>query len=165
MDVAQARAFLDALRVVGGDEIVVTDAQRAAWFAGCFADLVEGVFCEPLGLWADWVLAAGIGRALDVGAVGEADLLSTDDALLARLRAAGDPEVDALLAQLAGGTGVEGDGPGADVVVFPKARTVDPPVLLDGGPPVPASSLAPEIAARAAALRERAAAGIAVRRV
>jgi hypothetical protein len=71
------------------------------------------------------------------------------------------------LEQLAPGARVEptANGDVADVVVFPKARTVDPDVLLDGGPPMPASSLAPEIAARAAALRERIAAGIAVRRV
>jgi hypothetical protein len=71
------------------------------------------------------------------------------------------------LAQLVPGARAErtANGDVADVVVFPKARTVDPDVVLDGRPPAPASSLAPEIAVRAKALRERAAAGIAVRRI
>lgn len=165
--VAEARAFLDDLVVLDGDAIAVRDAARAAWFAQRFADLVEHVFCDPLGIWADWVLATAIRRALDLGALDTAALLETDAALLARLRAIGDGAIDALLAQLEPGARVApaANGDVADVVVFPKARTVDPAVLRDGGPPVPASALVPEIAARAAALRARAAAGIAVRRV
>ena len=165
--VGEAHAFLDDLVVAGGDVIAVRSADRAAWFADRFALLVEHVFCDPLGIWADWVLAAAIRRALDVGVVDAAALLSTDAELLARLRAGGDAEIHALLAQLRPGAEVRAtaNGDEADVVVFPKARTVDPDVLLDGGPPVPASSLAPWITVRAAALRERAATGIAVRRV
>lgn len=62
--VAEARAFLDDLVVLDGDAIAVRDAARAAWFAQRFADLVEHVFCDPLGIWADWVLATAIRRAL-----------------------------------------------------------------------------------------------------
>jgi HD superfamily phosphohydrolase len=165
--VAQARAFLDALVVLDGDAVAVRDVSRAAWFAQRFADLVEHVFCDPLGIWADWVLAAAIRRALRLGAFGAPALLETDAALLTRLRGIGDAEIDALLAQLVPGARVAlaRNGDAADVVVFPKARTVDPAVLRDGGPPVPASSLVPEIETRAAALRARVAAGIAVRRV
>jgi uncharacterized protein len=167
MSVGEAHAFLDDLVVVAGDVIAVRGPDRAAWFADRFAHLVEHVFCDPLGIWADWILAAAIRRALDVGVLEPAGLLTTDAELLERLRAGGDPEIRALLAQLVPGARAErtANGDVADVVVFPKARTVDPDVVLDGRPPVPASSLAPEIAVRAEALRARAAAGIAVRRI
>ena len=161
--VGEARAFLDDLVVLGGETIAVRDATRAAWFADRFAELVERVFCDPVGLWADWVLAGAIRRALDAGVLDQADLLSTDDALLAALRAARDPQIDAALDRLAPGARVTVGDPDPEVVVCPKARTVDPPVLADGRPPVPVSSIAPRVAARAEALRSRTAAGIALR--
>ncbi|QEC49575.1 HD domain-containing protein [Baekduia soli] len=160
-----ARAFLDALAVTEEGTLAVTAPGPAAWFAERFDRLVGTVFCDPTGIWADWVLAGAIRRALALGALDPADLLSTDAALLDRLRGAADPEIDGALARLVPGARAVLARPGedADVVVHPKPRTVDPLVLGAEGAPVRASALAPSIARDAAALRARVAAGIAVR--
>jgi hypothetical protein len=164
----EASSFLAAVAVDGDGTVVVTSAAWGTWLAERFARLVDTVYLDPAGLWADWVLATAIRRGLDLGALHRDALLGTDAELLERLRATGDAETVASLAALAPGARAAevhgGDRGGADALVFPKPRTVDPHVLLDGGPPVRASALDPEIAVRAAALRARAAAGIAVRR-
>jgi HD superfamily phosphohydrolase len=159
--------FVDALAVTSDGAVVVTSADWATWFAERFARLVDTVYLDPVGIWADWSLASAIRRGLAGGALDEDALHGTDAELLERLRAGGDAELRELLAALRPGAAaveVHGVRDVADAVAFPKPRTVDPHVLLDGGPPVRASTIDPEIAVRAAALRRRAAAGIAVRR-
>src|SRR4051794_571075 len=157
-----AEAFRAALVVCEDTTIAVRDAAQAVWFADRFAALVEDVFCDPVGMWADWALARAVRRALDLGALEVGDLLATDAALLERLRRTRDAEIADVLAALAPGLAVVRDDGRPDVVVRPKARTVDPPVMADGGAIVRASSLEPAIAARAQALRERCAAGIGI---
>jgi HD superfamily phosphohydrolase len=164
---AEVATFLDALVVAGDGVVAVSAAAQGAWFAERFARLVQEVFLDPVGIWADWTLATAIRRALDRGRLGEDALHATDAELLTALRATGDPEVtgrlDALVPGAAAAVVAAGDGR-PDIVVFPKPRAVDPHVLgADGLPPVRASAFAPEIAASAAALRARAAAGIGVR--
>jgi HD superfamily phosphohydrolase len=162
---ADVAAFLGALAVAPDGTVVLTAAAPATWLAERFAHLVDAVYLDPAGLWADWVLATAIRRGLALGAIGPGALHGTDAELLAGLAGAGDPEIASLLGALTPGATAEEVADGAAATVFPKARTVDPHVLLDGGPPVRASTLDPEIAVRAAALRERAAAGIGVRPV
>jgi HD superfamily phosphohydrolase len=165
VSVEEARAFVDVLVVTPEATIAVTEPEWAAWFAERFAHLVETVFCDPIGIWADWVLAEAIRRGLELGAIDEHSLLGTDVALLARLRATGDPAIGQALRALAPGATAVLDEVTPDVVVRPKPRAVDPAVLLDGAPAVPVSTLLPEVAHRAAALRTRLAAGIGVRRL
>jgi HD superfamily phosphohydrolase len=163
VSVDEARAFLDALVVTGDGTLAVGDVAPAQWFADRFHELVETVFCDPLGVWADWTLAGAIRRALHLGALEEPALLGTDVALLARLRAIGDPEILAALAALVPGAAAVTAASAPDHIAWPKPRTVDPPVLAADGTAVPVSRLVPAVGERATALRARLGAGLGIR--
>jgi HD superfamily phosphohydrolase len=168
LSVDEVTSVVGALAVAPDGTIVFTDTGWATWFAERFAALVDTVYLDPVGIWADALLASTIRQGLASGAIAEAGLHGTDAELLAELRASGHAEIIGSLSALVPGAAAEEMAAGAvgiEVLAFPKARTVDPLALLAGAEAaVRASTLDPAITARADALRARAAAGIAVRR-
>ncbi len=88
------------------------------WWSGPIEAYIYNEFAE--------VLRAGFRR----GAIDREDLLGDDDALLAKLRAAADPEIERILETLFhfDARGAEGYLPRVE----PKRRWIDPPVLVEG---------------------------------
>ncbi|HET9493810.1 MAG TPA: HD domain-containing protein [Chloroflexia bacterium] len=143
--VEEARAFADTLRVHDG-EIVVGDLGAAEWFGRLYAVANAELWSAPSEAGSYWALAGAIRRAYDIGGFTDADLFSTDDEAMSKLRALDDPKVEAYLALLVPGTEfiVVGEGEPHFKTAM-KYRRVDPPVLESSrDTPVPLSSLSEE---------------------
>ncbi len=143
---AEAQDFLAHLRIWEG-QIVVGDRDAARWLGDRFIELDDLSWCSvrEVGWYA--VMARALQAALAHGVIAESDFAGTDVELMARIRAAGIPEVQRWLDLLRPEVDFERSANGADLVVLPKVRAVDPPVLV-GGESVPLSCLDPEFAER-----------------
>jgi len=129
---AEVAAFLPALTVLDG-AIAVTAPEAARWFVRRFAAEVLDLFMDPLELFANATLARALRRGLTIGALAGEDLFLDDEAVLARLRAAGDRVILDALELLRPGVVVVEDENAYDAHVYSKARTVDPLVVGSGG--------------------------------
>jgi uncharacterized protein len=134
--VEDAHWLLDHL-TVHCDRIVVDDLEAARWLGDRFMELDDRCWCsvQEVGWYA--AMAQALRAALATGIIAEADFAGTDAELLARLSAAGDREVNRWLALLRRDVDFIRLEPhvadSADLVALPKVRTVDPPVLAEGG--------------------------------
>ncbi len=126
-----ARDFLGHLRVHGG-RLVVDDLDAARWLGEQFIALDDAIWCsvQEVGWYA--VMARALRAALEHGVLVEADFAGTDEPLMARLRAADVPEIQRWLALLRRDVAFARDEAAPDLIVLPKVRAVDPPVLHNG---------------------------------
>ncbi|MFI7425275.1 hypothetical protein [Nonomuraea sp. NPDC049684] len=138
----QARAFVRQLTF--RDNMVVSrDVEMAVNFVAWYAHLVRDVFMNPLELFVHDAFAKLIRRALETKVLTESDLLSTDDAVLAKLLVDETYGLDVSLAEIRRMRKVVvGDFPHG-VRVYSKGRKVDPPVLV-GTQILPLSVVRPE---------------------
>jgi HD superfamily phosphohydrolase len=161
MSPGEIAAFLPALTVYDGT-IAVADPAAALWFVRRFAQEVLDLFMDPLELFANATLARALQRGLDVGALAEEDLFLDDEAVLARLRAAGDAAIGDALDALRPGIVVVEDETVYDAHVYSKTRNVDPLVVAPGGVRR-CSDLYPSVRALHDRVTQKAARGIYVR--
>jgi uncharacterized protein len=158
---AEVTAFLPALTVSGGT-IAVAAPEPALWFVRRFAEEVLDLFMHPLELLANATLAAALRRGLAIGALVEEDLFLDDEAVLDRLRSAGDREILDALDLLRPGIVVVEDETAYDARVYSKARNVDPLVVGPGGARR-CSDLFPSVRVLHDRVTEKAARGVFVR--
>lgn len=127
-----AREFLGHLRVHAG-QVVVDALDAARWLGEQFIALDEAIWCsvQEVGWYA--AMARALQAALAGGLLVEADFAGTDADLMARLRAAADPEIQRWLALLRRDVDFVRDDATPDLIALPKVRAVDPPVLHNGG--------------------------------
>jgi HD superfamily phosphohydrolase len=143
--VEEAHVFAEALRVHEG-EIVVGELDAARWFGRLYAEANAALWTGPSEAGSYWALAGAIRRAYDTGGFTDADLFSTDDEAMGKLRALGDPIIQVYLALLEPGTEFIEVGEGEPhFKTAMKYRRVDPPVMAgDMEAPVPLSLLSEE---------------------
>lgn len=112
--------------------IVVTDIDVARRLGDAFIAEDKEIWCavQEVGWYA--VMARALRAALEGELLAKHELWSTDQAILERLRAAGHPEVQRWLALLRPEVTFTRVEQSPDMVVLPKVRTVDPPVLIEG---------------------------------
>lgn len=128
----EAREFAGALRVYDG-EIVVGDLEAAAWFGRLYARANDTLWTGPYEAGSYWALAGAIRRAYEMGEFTDADLFSTDDVAMDKLRGLDDETVRDYLALLEPGTEYVEVGESAPhFTTAMKYRRVDPPVLTAG---------------------------------
>lgn len=132
-DKKDAEALLQHLRPYGG-QIIVDDVEAARWLGERFIELDDMCWCSVQEVGWYTVMARALRTALHHGIIGEGDFAGTDEDLWHRLKAAGNPDVDAWLSYLRRDVDFIRDpdskGDGARLVVLPKVRTIDPPVLI-----------------------------------
>jgi HD superfamily phosphohydrolase len=128
MDVDQALAHL----VVHTGRIVVDDLQAARWMGETFiaADQASWANFREVGLYE--LAAIAIRRGLEIGALTEADLWTTDRDAWGRLHASSDHELQTALRRVSPGTQFYWDADAPTFWVSTKLRTIDPLVLVDG---------------------------------
>jgi hypothetical protein len=138
--VSEVREALDHLQVWNG-QIVADDVDTARWLAERYLQTDDQVWCsvQEVGWYA--VMAQALKAALDGGVIAEQDLQQgTDREVMARLRAAQQPEVHRWLDLLRpdvrfvrdSGRDAGRDDRRPDLVALPKVRAIDPPVLVKG---------------------------------
>jgi HD superfamily phosphohydrolase len=156
----EVQLFLDSLVVEEG-QIVVADVDNAEWFARQFARVATEIFLDPRETYANRELATAIRIALQEGDLTQADLLRTDDVVLAKLLESESGEVRDHLRRLTPALAVRSDAEGFEYDIRAKARYVDPLVRTPRGL-APITELRPEVMAVIVDARARASRGIRV---
>ncbi|MFP4343637.1 MAG: HD domain-containing protein [Anaerolineales bacterium] len=146
LDSAEVGTLLDHLQVWEG-RIVVDDLEAARLLGERFIDLDDAIWCnvQEVGWYA--LMARALQAAMAAGLLDEEDFWGTDEAIMARLRATENEEVQRWLHLLRRDVDFARVAEGGDLQVLPKVRAVDPPVL-EGEGVVPLSRLDPAFAAR-----------------
>jgi len=111
--------------------IAMRTAITARKFASLFKRMNDTYWASQMENFLYSTLAQAIEIGLATGALQQNDLLKDDDAVEAKLRAADNPQIDALFDKLV-------EPPAAEVAAFTptrpiKQRSIDPPVLWNGG--------------------------------
>jgi hypothetical protein len=127
----QVQSALDHL-VVRQGRIGVDHVETARWIGNAFiaADEASWANFREVGLYE--LAARAIRIGLQVGAITEADIWSTDRQVWAKLQARRDPELESCLALVSPDTRFEWDELAPTFRVSTKLRTVDPDVWSDG---------------------------------
>jgi hypothetical protein len=114
--------------------VVVDDLPTAAWIASTYlaADHASWADFREVGLYE--LCARALRRGLVLGAIGDADLWSTDVMVWAKLQAWDDQVLKQQLALISPATRFVWDDAAPTFCVSTKLRTVDPDVLVDGRP-------------------------------
>jgi len=128
---AEIAGLLDALTVVDG-RIAVTSQAAGHWLANTYmqADQASWANFREVGLYE--LTAQAIRRALQVGAVSEADFFLTDRIMWQKLHAHPDPELQKWLSLVNLDTRFVWDEEAPTFRVSTKLRTLDPDVVVDG---------------------------------
>ena len=118
--------------VVHAGHIVIDDLDVARWMGYTFiaADQASWANFREVGLYE--LAAIAIRRGLEIGALTEADLWTTDQQAWAKLHASPDPALQAALRRVSPATQFYWDADAPTFWVSTKLRTIDPPVLVDG---------------------------------
>ncbi len=118
--------------VVRDGTIKVDDIQAARWMAETFiaADQASWANFREVGLYE--LAAIAIRRGLQIGALTEADLWTTDQEAWNRLLASSDQTLQAALGRVSPLTEFYWDAESPTFWVSTKLRTIDPLVLVDG---------------------------------
>jgi len=118
--------------VVRDGTIMVDDIQTARWMAETFiaADQASWANFREVGLYE--LAAIAIRRGLQIGALTEADLWTTDQEAWNRLLASSDQTLQAALSRVSPLTEFYWDAESPTFWVSTKLRTIDPLVLVDG---------------------------------
>jgi HD superfamily phosphohydrolase len=111
--------------------IVVDDLSSARWLGETFiaADQASWANFREVGLYE--LAAIAIRRGLEIGAISEADLWTTDREAWARLSASQDAPLQAALSKVSPATQFYWDADAPTFWVSTKLRTIDPPVLVN----------------------------------
>jgi len=122
--ISAAQTILDDLTVYDGRIVLCTPAVAQQYVA--IFQKVNDTYTDRRENYLYEMLARAIEMGLNSGALNQADLLTDDDVVEAKLRAAGDPRIEALFARLV-------DPPAAEVAAFVptrpiKQRAIDPEV-------------------------------------
>ena len=135
----EIQAVLDHLAVHAG-RVVVADLPAARWLGYTFiaADQASWANFREVGLYE--LTARAIKTGLQSGVISDADIWSTDAALWAKLRAGRDPALRRQLELISPHTQFVWDDAAPTFRVSTKLRTIDPDVLVEGGP-LPLSAL------------------------
>ena len=128
---AEVNQLLAHLRVHNG-RIVIDDVEHALWLGEQFMALDKAVWCSAHEVGWYTAMAQALGAALQAGVIAEADLWSTDQVVMQRLRSAHNPDVDRWLAHIHPEVRFVRDDARPDLTTLPKARAIDPPVLTNG---------------------------------
>jgi HD superfamily phosphohydrolase len=151
LGLASASAVDHALKhLVARDRmIMVDDIQAALWMAETFiaADQASWANFREVGLYE--LAAIAIRRGLEIGALTEADLWTTDKEAWTKLQASPDQTLQAALHSVSPLTEFYWDAEEPTFWVSTKLRTIDPVVLVDG-----CTHLLSELDARFARQRE-----------
>jgi uncharacterized protein len=131
MTAAEIQAALPHLIVHDG-RIAVDNIETARWLGDCYmaADQASWANFHEVGLYE--LTAQAIRLALDKGILTEADIWGTDAPAWARLQAADDPELQAIMGWIRPETRFEWDEQQPDFRISTKLRTIDPDVLVNG---------------------------------
>ncbi len=136
LDLGLATAFevdyaLVHLIVLDG-KIIVDDIQVALWMAETFiaADQASWANFREVGLYE--LAAIAIRRGLEIGALTETDLWTTDQEAWARLHASSDHMLQETLRKVSPMTEFTWDAAAPTFWVSTKLRTIDPGVLVNG---------------------------------
>jgi HD superfamily phosphohydrolase len=114
------------------DGLVVSKIEAAIWFSDHFLYANDSFWTGPEEAGAYWALAGAIRRAFELGAFTRADLFSTDDEAMYKLRSLDDSLIQAYLALLDPSTHFFEAAPhGPYFVTHMKQRAVDPLVRLN----------------------------------
>lgn len=124
----QAQKFVAQLSVVN-DVVVCTDQTAATEFVSWYVFLVENLFMHPLEMYAYDELASIIREAAEMGELNWNDLISTDDAVLWKLR--GNATFENRLKSLQNTKDVSLDDNPGYRTVYGRARIIDPEGLVD----------------------------------
>lgn len=128
VDIQQALAHL----VAAQGRLAVNDMEAARWLGYTFiaADDASWANFREVGLYE--ITAQAIRRGLAVGVITEADFWLTDAPVWARLQAADDAELQALLRQITPQTRFVWDEQQPTFWVSTKLRAIDPDVVVNG---------------------------------
>jgi HD superfamily phosphohydrolase len=131
--------------VIADGRIATDDLQIARWLGYTYikADDASWANFREVGLYE--VTARVILRGLETGLISEDDFLLTDEPFWDRLQASDDPNLNEWLSLVSPATRFEWDEEKPTFRVSTKLRAIDPDVL-DGGRPMPLSTLDPDFA-------------------
>jgi hypothetical protein len=116
---------------VADDRIVLDDPEVARDVTRRFAEMNRDWWASPTEAYIYNEFAAALAEGLRLGAIADADLLTDDEAVLAKLRAAGSDLIDRKLHTIEHFR--EDLAAGYRPKVSPKVRWLDPPVLVGRG--------------------------------
>ena len=118
--------------VVWDGKIVVNDMEVARWIGETFiaADQASWANFREVGLYE--LAAIAIRRGLEIGAISEVDLWTTDLEAWKKLQANSDRTLQSMLRMVSPETQFTWDAVSPTFLVSTKLRTVDPQVLVDG---------------------------------
>lgn len=129
LDRPTAARFLDHL-AVAGDFIVFDDIAVAREAVARFAVMNEIWWAGPTEAFIYNNFADALREGIRIGAIRQDDLLTDDETVLAKLRAADSPKIGEILRSIEQFEGRP--APGFVARVEPKVRRIDPPVLVRG---------------------------------
>jgi len=125
-------SFLSAL-VVQGDNIVITDVDVAVWFCKQFHYLVKNIFMDPTENYYSYKFTQILNVALKENIIDMSSLiLGNDKTVMSKLKNSGNSNIEHMLVNFFDTQNIVCDSQNYEVVIKPKARTVDPFVIKDG---------------------------------
>jgi HD superfamily phosphohydrolase len=131
LDLVDARRMLDDMTTHKG-EIVFKTEDIAKQFATVYRGANEKLWAHPLQAALYYLLSSAMKVALEEGVLTFDDLFTTDQEVAAKMRAAGNPEIDKFLHDMEN-IAVEENASSYDYHIRPKIRLVDPYVLVGEG--------------------------------
>lgn len=124
--------FLSSL-IVNGNNLIVTDTNIAIWFCEKFHYLVKNIFMDPTENYYSYKFTQILNVAIEEKVINMKHLLlGNDRTVMKKLKESKNPKIENMLADFFDKQKVVCDSENYEIVVKPKARTVDPLVLKDG---------------------------------
>jgi len=157
--------FVSSLVFTEG-KIAVTALTQAIWFTEQYYYEVAGLFMDPIEIYANNELATVIREAIAFDVISLHDMLLDDDkGIIDRILASGQVNIISRLNDINPSIEIVLDKENFDYQGKAKARIVDPLVLTGTGELVRTSILDPRVLSWHANVKEKAAAGIFVKKV
>lgn len=111
---------------------VLDNPEIAVEFAEKYAEADEKWWANPKEVVVIKIFAQALRKAIETGVMEEEELFKNDEEVLEKLRRSEDSEIQKKLRLLENGFSIELDSEDPDMHVETKARSVNPPVLIDG---------------------------------
>ncbi len=112
---------------------VLDDPEIAVEFAEKYAEADEEWWANPKEVVVIKIFAQALRKAIETNLMAEEELFKNDEEVLEKLRSSGDSEIQKKLRLLENGFSIELEAENPDMHVKTKARSVNPPVLVNGG--------------------------------